>query len=111
MKRRLEVGRDVLVERGDDALLDIIEQPARADDRKVGIGTGGDVGGQLLLQVVPRHHFDLDLGVGIGRFEGLGSLFEVGTRALAVLGDGDANRALGKGTRTEGNETCSSEKA
>ena len=101
----------MFVERGDDALLDIIEQPARTDDRKIGIGTGGDIGGQFLLQVIPRHHFDLDLGVGIGRFEGLGSLFEIRTRTLAVLGDGDAYRTIGKGTRAEGNKTCSSEKA
>ena len=90
---RLEIGRHIAVERRDDVLADKVEQPARADDREVGVGAGGDVGRQLLLQIVPGHDFDLDLGAGIGGLEGLGGLLEIGAGALGIFGDGHAHRA------------------
>jgi hypothetical protein len=68
-----------------------IQQPARADDRQIRIGTAGNVGLQLLLQGVPVHHFDLD-GVAWIRLLEFGShLLEVGLRLIAVVGHGDTD--------------------
>ena len=64
MNCRLELGRDVGVERLGDALLGVVDEPAGADDRDVGCRAAGDVGRQPLLEVVPAHILELDRDVG-----------------------------------------------
>jgi hypothetical protein len=82
----LEVGGHVAVERLGDVVLDEIQQPARADDRDVGIGAAGDVGAQLLQQSVPVHHIDLDVDIRVLDVEFRRHLLKIRPRRGAVIG-------------------------
>ncbi len=98
MNFALKSGRDVGVERLGDVLLDIVDEPARADDGDVGRGAAGDVGRQALLEIVPAHILELDVDVGMLGLEIVGHVLEDAHRLVAVVGDDDPHLGLGEGT-------------
>ena len=85
----LELGRDVAVERLGDVVLDVVEQPARADHGDVGGGAAGDIGGQALLEVIPGDDLDLDLVAGMVGHVVLGHALEQALRRGAVIAQHD----------------------
>ena len=78
------------------SLLDVVDEPARADDRDVGGGAAGDVGGEALLEIVPAHILELDVDVGVLGLRNRGHVLEDAHRLVAVVGD-DPDLGLGLG--------------
>ena len=68
-----------------------VDQPPGPNQSDIGRGSACDVSGEALLQIVPLHHLDLDVDIGMDGSEILRHSFEYPLSSSAVKADHHSN--------------------